>query len=983
MKPKIFAHGSYIGTTGYNHHTRDFFRELSKFCDIKVRNFTIGSTWSGYNKTPHNNEPYINDIDKKILYKQILFDNDRTRGDYDIYPDSSKDFIHDLNIILCETDHYIFYDNYNGPKIAYNVWESTLQPDGFFKKLLEYDELWVPSKWQRDCTIKQGYNPEKIKVIPEGVDVDIFFPENVTHPVTNNCFSFFLAGRWDYRKSTKEIIETFIKTFKHIDDVKLILSVDNPFSNDGLNSTEERLKFYGLEDPKIEILHFPSREDYVKILKSCNVFLSCARSEGWNLPLIESMACGIPSIYSNCSGQLEFAEGKGIPVNIIGELPVSNSSYNHFNTSVGNYYEPDFEDLSVKMLDTYKNYPNLKKLSLEESGLIRKEFNWETVSEKAYKTIHEFLNKKSWLNKPIEKNQVFISYLDGPKVEISGDEYEKYFIEFLDEKNNVVHSSTITNNMWTSCGRKYYTNWTIRINGNIVDQFNLENKRVLISLESKSIGDTIAWAPYAVAFAEKHKCKVILSTFHNDWFKGLESYKNIEFINPGRSTNCFALYRIGWFRDDNGGWKKYELYPNQLNLIPLQKTATDILGLNFYELNLGVNYKPSKRKILEKYVVIGPQSTSGCKEWPYENWQKLTQMIKNTGYKVVSLTNKPFQINGVKNFSNSDWQTVFNILYNAEIFIGLASGLSWINWALNKKTIMIAGFSENGHEFTKNLIRVSKNVCIKCWNDPVFIFDSGDWDWCPVYKGTERQHICQKSITPLDVYLSLPIELNMDNVTEFNWGPSSDWYRNTITTEIFKNKIYEKFFEVSKNDIVVDFGSSIGPFAYSISDRKIKHIYCLEPSKDFIKTLEENTSKLPCTIINKGIGKNDGQDNFNLFGETNEFSESESITFKSFIENYNIKSIDFLKTDCEGGEYLIFTNENLDWIKNNVRKISGEWHLSTPELKEKFRNFRDNFLNKFKNYQIMSVDNIDIKWDLNNEHFIEYYSEVIVYIDNR
>jgi glycosyltransferase involved in cell wall biosynthesis len=58
---------------------------------------------------------------------------------------------------------------------------------------------------------------------------------------------------------------------------------------------------------------------YAKFLKAGHVFLSCARSEGWNLPLIEAMACGTPSIYSDCSGQLEFAKGKGIPVKIKNE----------------------------------------------------------------------------------------------------------------------------------------------------------------------------------------------------------------------------------------------------------------------------------------------------------------------------------------------------------------------------------------------------------------------------------------------------------------------------------------------------------------------------------------------------------------------------------------------------------------------------------------------------------------------------------------
>ena len=37
----------------------------------------------------------------------------------------------------------------------------------------------------------------------------------------------------------------------------------------------------------------------------------------------------------------------------------------------------------------------------------------------------------------------------------------------------------------------------------------------------------------------------------------------------------------------------------------------------------------------------------------------------------------------------------------------------------------------------------------------VFVFDGGDWDWCPVYKGTKKQHICQRSITPLQVFQQL------------------------------------------------------------------------------------------------------------------------------------------------------------------------------------------------------------------------------------
>jgi hypothetical protein len=64
---------------------------------------------------------------------------------------------------------------------------------------------------------------------------------------------------------------------------------------------------------------------------------------------------------------LEFAEGKGIPVNIVGEKPVDSSNYSHFNDSVGNYYEPDFKDLGKKMWEVVTNHSKYKKLALEES----------------------------------------------------------------------------------------------------------------------------------------------------------------------------------------------------------------------------------------------------------------------------------------------------------------------------------------------------------------------------------------------------------------------------------------------------------------------------------------------------------------------------------------------------------------------------------------------------------------------------------------
>ena len=718
---KLFGHGAYIGTTGYNNHTRDFFRGLSKHCKVKFRNFTVGKKWSGYSSSPHEGEEYLTDVDRNILNQQTLLVGNGKRRDSVIYPDFGQDFKHDLNLVLCETNHHYFYDDYIGPKIAYNVWESTLQPDYFFNKLLDFDELWVPSEWQKECSIKQGYDKDKIQVVPEGVDTDTFFPEEVSKldDYKDGRFKFLLFGRWDYRKSTKEIIETFLKTFSPDEPVDLILSIDNMWGEriDGFKTTEDRLEYFNLSDDRLKIKHFPSREDYITYLKTGHVFLSCARSEGWNLPLIEAMACGTPSIYSNCSAQLEYAKDKGFPVKIREERLATFSENEKYTMAVtsseipGNYYEPDFDDLSSVMRHVYSNYEECKKKSISESIEIRKNFNWDNVAKIGIEKMDSFLSRKPWLNRKIKEDKIITNYINGPKVEILGDEGKEYFVEFIDSNTDeVIHSSIINTNMWTSCNRKYYTKWKIRINGNVYEEFNLNNKRVLISLESSSIGDTIAWAPYAVEFSKKHNCKVILSTFYNSWFKDNNNYKNIEFIEPGMSTPCYTSYKIGWFRDDNNGWENFDLYPNRQNSISLQQTSSDILGLEFEELNLGLSLSIGKRPIEEKYIVFGPQATSGCKEWVYENWKKLSEELISNGYKVFTITKNPYHIDNVTNIFDESWDVIATYLYHSEFLVGLGSGLSWFNWSLGKHTYMINGFSEDSHEFTSNITKINNNL---------------------------------------------------------------------------------------------------------------------------------------------------------------------------------------------------------------------------------------------------------------------------------
>lgn len=398
----VKGHTSFIGQTGYNAHARDFFTALSNEIPVKIRNFTVGKSWTnlgpiinGRYGDPHKNELYLTDYQRNLMCEQTLYCDENQTGRYGsgIFDSEINDGLNYLNqykqediidIILSETNHHYYHclDKYKGIKIAYNVWESTRYDDNFFEILKKFDQFWCPTEWQKQCAINQGYPEDRIYVVPEAVDGTIFNPDYFNYNLDqykDNRFKFVIFGRWEYRKATKEIIETFLKTFKKDEPVDLIISVDNQYSADGLKTTENRLNNFNLKDDRIKIVHFLEKQDYINYLKNGHVFLSCSRSEGWNLPLIEAMACGTPSIYSNCSGQLEFAKGKGHSVKVVGEKPVPNS--------VGNYYEPDFDDLSKVMRDVYINYWKYKATAIQESEIIRNEFSWKNSAEKAVKIL--------------------------------------------------------------------------------------------------------------------------------------------------------------------------------------------------------------------------------------------------------------------------------------------------------------------------------------------------------------------------------------------------------------------------------------------------------------------------------------------------------------------------------------------------------------------------------------------------------------------
>ena len=591
--------------------------------------------------------------------------------------------------------------------------------------------------------------------------------------------------------------------------------------------------------------------------------------------------------------------------------------------------------------------------------------------------IKEFESTTIDVRQPINRDNFYfnMNFVGKPFFEIKGETDKKFKVSFVNGLNEIVYQTELSTNMWSSVNKTYFDNWKVLVESDGYKNeltYDCTGKRVYISIDSSSLGDSIAWIPYIDEFRKKWNCEVVVSTFWNKLFR--KSYPDLQFVEPGEVVhNLYAMYTIGWF------WNS-DKEPEEPNTIPLQKSASNILGLDFKEIKPNIDFIPGDKPFEGKYVVIAPHSTSGLKYWNNPTgWQETINYLVENGYKVVNISKDKVDYSNILELEDTSIENTMNVIHHSEFMIGLSSGLSWLSWAVGKHVIMISNFTTSDHEFQSNCSRlIDYSVCFGCWNKKEYRFDKGDWNWCPVWKGTDRQFECHKKISSQMVINRIK---SIDKLSKFEWGWMKDNLnqKEVLIKEIFEDKIYEKFFEIEEGDVVLDIGSSVGPLPYSAGD-KIKHVYCLEPSDVEFDTLLKNMENISSTCLKLGISKESGKINGDYIygGQT----EMDCISFTDLINNHNIDKIDFFKTDCEGGEYDVFTLENLNWIKSNVKKITGEWHLSDPNLKEKFKKFRDEFLVNFDDYEVYSLDGYNIKWNLFTDQFINYYSEIIIHIKN-
>jgi glycosyltransferase involved in cell wall biosynthesis len=576
---------------------------------------------------------------------------------------------------------------------------------------------------------------DKLFYLSHGVDTE-FFDNLSSEGIPNHKILCLANNGFAYNQSIDR--KGFRYAIEAARELDLEITVAGPDNNKNFFDSNPDL----LEYEKLTVIYGNPDEESIKRLYNTHTIFahpSILEAGHPNLTLLEAMSCGLPTV-GTYDGAPKIGGLRKIERNTDSVVDGLKYVIEHwgklFNETKETRNDFDWSTITKRLINIYSSV-----------AIINKNYKSEDTKNLLVDTL---TNTKIQYREPRENVSFSLHFVGSPTIEIKGSGDKKYTVEFWDG-DVLTYRSELSPNMWAKLNTLYYKPWTCKIfNGDELvyeHKLNLKNKKVYVSLESKSLGDTMAWLPQCEEFRKVHDCELIVSTFMNDLFIG--QYPNIKFVNPGDVVHdLYAMYNIGWFNE--GDNVDYNRHPNDFKKQPLQKTASDILGLQHKEVRPLLNL-PKVEK--QKKVGLGIHSTAQAKYWNNPNgWQEVVDHLRMLGYECVIYSNEGdgymgnFYPKNATVFKSGDIKDVINDLSTCEFFIGLGSGLSWLAWACELPVILISGFSEKWAEMELDVYRViNENVCHGCFNNEKF--DAGDWNWCPKLKGTKRQFECTKTIS--------------------------------------------------------------------------------------------------------------------------------------------------------------------------------------------------------------------------------------------
>lgn len=257
--------------------------------------------------------------------------------------------------------------------IIMQPWEYSKLRKDFVEIFNSADEVWTPSLFSRNSFINSGVESDKVQIIPNGIDPNLFKPFGPKYDLkTEKSLKLLYVGGTTWRKGFDILLDSYSTLFNSKADITLVVKDMGVGTFYNGQTSEDKIREIQNNPEKPEIIYINeelNEDEMAALYRACDILVSPYRGEGFSLPTLEALASGLPVIVTK-DGATEDFTNENFAIYIDSkEINIGNEIDGYELAGEATVLEPDKEHL-MKIFKTIYERPNM----IYSMGIIAQSF---------------------------------------------------------------------------------------------------------------------------------------------------------------------------------------------------------------------------------------------------------------------------------------------------------------------------------------------------------------------------------------------------------------------------------------------------------------------------------------------------------------------------------------------------------------------------------------------------------------------------------
>ena len=246
----------------------------------------------------------------------------------------------------------------------------------------------APSRWAADAYLRFGIAPERVHVVPHGVDPRLLHPDEARRAEARSrlgvadCFVFMSVGAMTDNKGIDVLLQAFARAADAGVETRLVLKgADDLYaSRDLLHALLDAMPAADREAVASRVIYLGDRlsaRDMADLLRAADFYVSPYLAEGFNLPVLEAAACGVPVICT-AGGATDDFTAPSFAWPIRSRLARVRTDIAPF----GEVMQPNLDHLVELMRRAISEQDEARRMGAAGAAHVAQNFTWDRVTDR-------------------------------------------------------------------------------------------------------------------------------------------------------------------------------------------------------------------------------------------------------------------------------------------------------------------------------------------------------------------------------------------------------------------------------------------------------------------------------------------------------------------------------------------------------------------------------------------------------------------------